>query len=641
MKHVLLKNWKLLVAFIFAISLAVVLFVSTKTVFASADTSVIDLVEDTEELTDEIDEEDEEEIAVDLSEIESSIDLNEGEESFDKVPLSQLSENEIFEFLANNNVSIPKELENTADLGEFIRSTIIAVENNPECEFCYNYYVTLNFVEEIKTAVNNYYGIDSGYSTYSATTYASSYTLQDSILWSNTNVGYYNCYAYAIGRNENPPQYSTSKQYQPGDFSKQSFILNPEYIANVVKADLKVLGFCDIVISKTPPTVSAGMRLICVRTGRGDYHFMKYDGGSWYHKPGFTAILRYNYSTASFKVWENEYVDAQGVAHSGSYTYDSDVYYISYTDPSRLFGGGTGTNADPYLISNTTHFENISKTADFNLNYQLTKDIYYTSNPQIAPIEQFNGVLDGNGYSLTQFQLNSSYGNNIGLCAINSGTIKNLTLGVCFYIYEDHSNVNVGAFAGINKGIISNCSITAVYNRPFFRCYAKGDSYMGCFAGINEGTIVECKGGDRLTGSCNMGIIAGKNTGWITNCTTYNLDDIFFDYNDYNACLGGIVGVQESGGVGNCKFQGKIIFQNYQSSNYNSQKEDRALQPCAGIIIGHKIGGTVSGNTWASNECVLSNRNFYTVTWTTGALWWKETHTHNQGLYFRNAECGR
>lgn len=29
------------------------------------------------------------------------------------------------------------------------------------------------------------------------------------------------------------------------------------------------------------------------------------------------------------------------------------------------------------------------------------------------------------------------------------------------------------------------------------------------------------------------------------------------------------------------------------------------------------------------------------VKWTTGALFWEEDHEHDQGLYFKVAECGR
>lgn len=65
-------------------------------------------------------------------------------------------------------------------------------------------------------------------------------------------------------------------------------------------------------------------------------------------------------------------------------------------------------------------------------------------------------------------------------------------------------------------------------------------------------------------------------------------------------------------------------------------------------ISKYKQGGSCSGNDWKplsglpeDSEIVDSIGEPKVVTWTTGALWWTETYTHDQGLYFKNAECGR
>lgn len=283
--------------------------------------------------------------------------------------------------------------------------------------------------------------------------------------------------------------------------------------------------------------------------------------------------------------------------------------------------------------------------------YRLMDDIWSGSysNMYWVPLPEFNGTLDGNEYSLTGYAIDVSGGGNLGFCKINNGNIKNLKLGVRFWVEDTFSDVNVGAFAGINRGVISNCRISPVYNSPFFRCYAKGDSFMGCFAGSNEGTIENCFNSADLYGTCNMGMVAGKNSGTIKNCNVGAVyTDIEFEYRDYNLCVGGIVGLQTAGSVLNCSFAGRIIWTlNYRSETYPVRSENREMQPCAGIIIGYKQGGVTSGNSWKNDivtddkDNVVSKLEPCVVTWTTGSLWWQETHTHDQGLYFKNEECGR
>lgn len=263
-------------------------------------------------------------------------------------------------------------------------------------------------------------------------------------------------------------------------------------------------------------------------------------------------------------------------------------------------------------------------------------------------IPEFKGTLDGNGYLISNFELDESSGGNIGLVGINSGTIKKLTIATKYDVSTDYSNVNVGSFAGINKGTITECATETLFNRYIFTCYAAGVSYAGGFVGINEGTISSCTGGDSMIGSCNMGTIAGKNAGTISNCHGGNgVTQIDYLYRSYNASVGGIVGLQTAGKVENCSFQGRIVWSSvYYSENYDSWYEDREMQPCIGIMIGYKQGGSITGSSWELGsgqfgDMVGAIVDPVVVTWTTGALFWEEEHEHDQGLYFKNEECGR
>lgn len=254
---------------------------------------------------------------------------------------------------------------------------------------------------------------------------------------------------------------------------------------------------------------------------------------------------------------------------------------------------------------------------------------------KFTPLTEFRGVLDGNGMYVVNYMLDCTGGGNIGFCRINRGTIKNLTLGMGYSVDSSMSNVNVGSFAGINYGTISNCTFR--FAAAGYKCYAGGTSYAGIIAGVNNGTIDGCYGGMRLYGSCNMGLVAGNNTGTISNCSIgHDNTEIRYDYEEgNNVCIGGIVGWQTSGTVNNCSYKGSIVWNNLNIY------ENRTVQPCGGIIIGRKQGGTVSDNTWdymyGRTRVVLAAADYHEVKWQSGG----KTYTHDQWLYYKEQECGR
>ncbi len=258
--------------------------------------------------------------------------------------LSQMTEDECVTFVKNKGIEIPEDFAHSADLGKIIKEIFIQIENNPNQDFNYNYYVTQLFATDIKKAVYDYYGLDSSIETCS-TSSVSSYTLQDSTLYSNSGYLNYNCYAYAIDRDEQQSEYKTGRQYQPGDISQTEFNMSLSIynMALVVKADLQALGYQQIAVSSVMPTIDGNKHLICIRRGTSDYHFMEYISGDWYHKPGFNAILKYNYQPSTSRIWTGEYVDKNGVAHSSSYTYTDTIYYISYQYPSNVSATWSGT----------------------------------------------------------------------------------------------------------------------------------------------------------------------------------------------------------------------------------------------------------------------------------------------------------
>lgn len=273
-------------------------------------------------------------------------------------------------------------------------------------------------------------------------------------------------------------------------------------------------------------------------------------------------------------------------------------------------------------------------------NYLLMKDLYGMGG--YKPVDEFYGIFNGNGHYLSGFWFENSDSEFVGFVGQNFGTIKNLKLGVAITV-SSSSNVYAGAFCGENRGTIENCSAFGVRNSPSFSFYATAESFAGGITGVNYGTVKNCGKGLDMSGTSNMGGIVGLNYGNIDGCT--NNQEIQINYEGINCCVGGIVGKQESGSTKSCFYNGTIRLLNYNQPS-SELANDRNIQICAGIIIGYKKSGVAIYNTYENapgvpGDIVKDVIGLRVVTWTTGSLWWAQTHTHNQALYFKNSTCGR
>lgn len=77
----------------------------------------------------------------------------------DKVILSEMSEKECLRFIASKGVVIHEEFRDKPELGSFVKELIALIEKYPEYPASYSYTVLHNFAQQIKKAVNDYYGI--------------------------------------------------------------------------------------------------------------------------------------------------------------------------------------------------------------------------------------------------------------------------------------------------------------------------------------------------------------------------------------------------------------------------------------------------------------------------------------------------
>lgn len=542
-----------------------------------------------------------------------------------------LSENQCLEYVKSSGVEIPQEFSGQPDIGNFVKSVIETCVANPNVSFHYNYSVTQKFVQDIKSLINKHYIPKDSNQVLVAS--APSYTLQDSTVYSDTNVEYYNCYAYSIGRTEYPNEYDTAFQYQPGDFSNSEFNINMSIstIAQIVKADLNGLGYYDIIVSAFKPEIDSKAKLICVRKGSYDYHFMKYDSGDWYHKPGRSAILKYKYEP-DHAVWTNESYH-NGIVYSPSITYDSEIYYIRYYDEKpayrELFAGGTGTLSDPFLISNAEQFANIglAYTSVYIPRQGMENRITYAfklTNSITIPGDwvpfayRFAGDFDGDGYyisysmNLSQGDINENQRQGLFGFVLGGGRIYDLELMNCTITSDVNTElsvgdqfVDIGILAGsmYEAGIISNVTVT----NPKIECKISNAS-IGALAGSIFATSV-------------------------TNCVVREFNGTASITNNTHGYLGGMAGLGDIS-----RFSGGSVTIKLTNEVFSEENNDMM-----GKVVGNS-GDTVPSNMTANvtmdqgGECIAAGT---LITLADGSQVPVEQLTGNEMLLVWNMQTGQ
>ncbi|MCL2861002.1 MAG: leucine-rich repeat domain-containing protein [Firmicutes bacterium] len=220
---------------------------------------------------------------------------------------------------------------------------------------------------------------------------------------------------------------------------------------------------------------------------------------------------------------------------SGWIPYQSRIFSFSYS--------GSGCEEYPHIIKTPYHLSNIRHFP--NRIYELGANIDL-GGIEWEPIPRLYGTLDGRGQSIMNLTITGRIvaynGQNFGLFAINSGTIMNVHLrDVDIYFIPDHaaSWSNVGAFAGLNEGLIWGASSyggrIGVHRQM---------SAMGGIAGENRGRIDWVSAHSKyLVGNGDMGGITGTNLhgGVLYQVRLHNSTiNHFFVMN--NRSIGGIVG---------------------------------------------------------------------------------------------------
>jgi hypothetical protein len=210
---------------------------------------------------------------------------------------------------------------------------------------------------------------------------------------------------------------------------------------------------------------------------------------------------------------------------------------------------GSGTSADPYIISTETDLYNIrnAKSAYYELANDITLTAYQTGTGWL-PIGQsspyFTGQLDGKGFKISNLFINrtSAYCGLFGVLHINA-VVKNVALencditttgsyagALCGYAYDtDIDNCySTGSITGLNYvgGLIGNGSTDNTVDNCYSTCNVSGANYIGGLIGgiIHTLTDSYSTGTVTATGVSKGGLIGYASVGSVITRSFWDTD---------------------------------------------------------------------------------------------------------------------
>jgi hypothetical protein len=200
-------------------------------------------------------------------------------------------------------------------------------------------------------------------------------------------------------------------------------------------------------------------------------------------------------------------------------------------DPDKLFAGGSGTEEEPYRISDWHNLNNVryflsahyrlmndldsstvghaeaaSETANHGKGWQPIGTIFV--DPVIfeimAPVDPFAGSFDGQRHEIRDLFINRPGESLVGLYADvdEGGLIQDVGLVNTELAGGDY----VGGLVGVNYGTMNN---------SYSHGSIAGDWFVGGLVGENHGTVNNCDSTCSMAGNSSVGGLVGENGGTV------------------------------------------------------------------------------------------------------------------------------
>ena len=250
-----------------------------------------------------------------------------------------------------------------------------------------------------------------------------------------------------------------------------------------------------------------------------------------------------------------------------------------------IFGGGTGTADDPFLIYTAEQLNTVGLSfCDWDKHFKLMADIDLLAfdgkegRPAFNVIgigrwDAFAGVFDGNDHIVSNLTLTGK--GNLGMFGYTVSGSEVRDLGVMDVNIIGSGNW-VGALAGRNGGDVIRCyssgtisgnrriggligassgSVGTYLNGFVTQCYStcvvSGEWIIGGLVGGNSGIITQCYSTGRVHGDGRVGGLVGDNDGEVTNC--YSTSAV-----DGRSSVGGLIGLNYLSPVNQCYSTGAV-----------------------------------------------------------------------------------
>ena len=209
----------------------------------------------------------------------------------------------------------------------------------------------------------------------------------------------------------------------------------------------------------------------------------------------------------------------------------------------------------PYFIAEAKNLVSIG-TGSFSVskNYQLSDNIDLKDYSNWTPIPSFSGTFDGNGKTISNLKITAQGTNTaFGLFSViqGSGVVKNLIILDAQISGAPTQNSNIGVVAGECFGKIERVLIESSSENSAFIKIGDVDEKIGETSKVvNVGSVVGLLKRNS-TNSIHMVDRVGVSDNFSVMVSTSSTDT-------NNSCVGGIVGLAESGTIINSYARGKV-----------------------------------------------------------------------------------
>ncbi|MBP7049889.1 MAG: hypothetical protein KBE65_02635 [Phycisphaerae bacterium] len=271
------------------------------------------------------------------------------------------------------------------------------------------------------------------------------------------------------------------------------------------------------------------------------------------------------------------------------------------------YGGGDGTQQNPFLISTAQEFAAIGEnSADWSKYFKLTADIDLSDCNETnlhmigkwvvvgsAANLPFSGNFEGDGKTISGFRYKDMQSQYVGLFQYVTGNITNLKLTGATVT---GNGFGAGALVGYQgRGAVTSCSVTGAK--------VSGNLGVGALVGALDGSAHMCRSNGAVTGVRYIGGLVGQlGGGRITR--SYSKAKVVG-----SESVGGLIGgvLKQTSVVESCYATGSVSGALYVGGLVGALSSGSVWHSYStGAVSGTQSAGGLIGQQWALGEVFLS-----------------------------------